>query len=150
MWLAHCAITRHLRLTCVGMWFVFMAATGAMAQTSKLDAPVRTKSTVRSEIKRGEDAASQCSHKAGANYLFFVDCLNGEEHSYQSSDPFLFGLFVAALATGEVLNKDSSWLPLWSKEVARIAKAYKLSESDFCAAFAMKCEVVTRIVSGAK
>jgi hypothetical protein len=127
-----------------------MVAPCALAQISRIEAPVTPKPTVRSEIKRGEDAASQCSLKAHANYIFFVDCLNGEEHSYQTSDPFLLGLFVVALATGESADKDSSWLPTWRKEIARIIKAGKLTETDLCAAFAMKCEVVKRIIRSAE
>jgi hypothetical protein len=143
------AIKPYWRLLHLGTWLVLTAATSAFAQTSTPHTPPSIKSTVRSEIWRGEQAGSQCSLKARDNYVFFVGCMIGEEHSYQTSDPFFLGLFLVALARADILNEDSSWVGIWQREVARIVKEYKLTGSYLCASVEMKCENVKRIVGGA-
>jgi hypothetical protein len=72
----------------------------AYAQTSKLDAPISTKPTVRSEIKRGEAAAFDCGLKNLTNYLAFTTCISGvadfNQQKSTKSDPFILGLSVEA------------------------------------------------------
>ena len=90
---------------------------GAQAQTS-LDAPVDTKPTVRSEIKRGYSAAFNCFLEATNDYLAFTICVSAvqEENEQKStlSDPFLLGLSVEALAQANLIKPSESggWIPI--------------------------------------
>lgn len=131
------------------------------AQTSKLDAPIITKPTVRSEIKRGESAAIQCMLKSSLNYSVFMDCLNADQYSNEQkntkSNPYLLGLSISAVDSVSVLSKhgltngqENAWLRIWKKDIARIVKAYKLTDKDLCGVFSLNCEEVERIVSSAK
>lgn len=129
----------------------------ADAQTSKLDTPINTKPTVRSEIKRGEDAAFECSLNAGTHYAAFVNCINAEIHSNlqasTKSEPFTLGLFVTALVHGRIMNRgqeDPSWFPIWRKDAARIVKAYKLTDTELCETFRMKCDSMKQLINGPK
>jgi hypothetical protein len=142
MWMESSGLGFCLKTLQIGTCLVFMSTTCSFAQASKLDVPIGARATIRSEIKRGEDAGSQCLLKARDNYVFFVGCLIGETHSHQTSDPFLLGLFVVARATGQSVEKDSAWLPKWGTAIARIIDTYRLSKGDLCAAFVMKCEIV--------
>jgi hypothetical protein len=126
------------------------------AQTSKLDAPISTKPTIRSEIKRGEAAAFDCGLKAVTNYLAFSVCVSGVADSNQQqstkSDPFVLGLSIEALAQARIIGRgqDSGWESIWRKDTMRIIKSYKLTDADLCASFDMKCEIVKQIVSEAR
>jgi len=148
----------HSISTCIALSAMLISTCGfAGAQTSKLDAPVSTTPTVRSEIKRGEDAAFECSLNAGTRYSAFVDCINAAIHfnlqANTKSEAFTLGLFVTALAHGRIINRgqeDPSWFPIWRKDVARIVKAYKLTETELCATFRMKCDLMKRLISDPK
>jgi hypothetical protein len=128
----------------------------AYGQTSKLDAPISTKPTIRTEIKRGEAAAFDCGLQSVTDYSAFTTCINAVEDSNQQkntkSEPFMLGLSIEALAQAQIINpsENSGWVSIWRKNTAQIIKAYKLTDADLCAAFDMKCEVVKRVVSQAK
>ena len=96
-------------------WFMSASVAGvvlittsffASAQTSKLDAPISTKPTIRSEIKRGEAAAFDCGLHAITNYSAFTTCVSNVADANQQkntmSDPFMLGLSVGALAKHEL------------------------------------------------
>ena len=124
---------------------------------SRLDAPVSTKPTVKSEIKRGGAAAFDCGLKGNiTDYSAFTACINAVQDSNQqkntNSEPFLLGLSVTALAHTEAIRPDlgTGWVSIWRKNVVRIIKVYKLTDADLCSAFDLKCEVVKRVVSQAK
>jgi hypothetical protein len=147
------------KLTGVAIGIALIASSSfAYAQTSKLDAPISTKPTVGVEIKRGADTAFECFSKNLSKYRAFVECLNNEIHSNQQnntkSDPYMLGLSIVALVDGQASNggqEDPLWFPFWRKNIARIVKADKLTDTDLCAALDfLKCDVVKRIVSGAK
>lgn len=128
----------------------------ASAQTSKLDAPISTKPTIRSEIKRGEVAAFDCGLHAITNYSAFTTCVSNVADANQQkntmSDPFMLGLSVGALAQARIISpgQNSGWVSIWRKDTMRIVKAHKLTDADLCAAFDMKCEAVKLIVSEAR
>jgi len=142
----------------VGAAGVVLIATSisAYAQTSKLDAPISTKPTIRSEIKRGEAAAFDCGLKNITNHLAFITCISGVADSNQQqstkSDPFVLGLSVEALAQARIigLGQNPGWESIWRKDTTRIIKSYKLTDADLCASFDMKCEIVKQIVSEAR
>ena len=128
----------------------------AYAQTG-LDAPVSTKPTVRSEIKRGDSAAFNCFLDAVTDYLAFTNCVRDVQELNQQkstlSDPFLLGLSVGALAQAAVIrpNENEGWIPIWRKDTTRIMKTYKLSAKDICTAIESQgCNTITQIVSQAK
>jgi hypothetical protein len=113
----------------------------------------------RPRLPQRVDTALDCFLKNTAKYLPFVDCLNNEIHSNQQnntkSDPYILGLSIVALLDGQINNggqEDPLWFPFWRKNIARIVKAHKLTDTDLCAALvdSLKCDAVKRIVSGAK
>ena len=124
------------------------------AQTSKLDAEVSTKPTVRSEIKRGDAAAFDCGLHNITNPPAFTKCITQVTDSNQQkstlTDPFVLGLSVQALVQAKVIHVDDSSILFWRKDTARILKAYKLTATDLCPVFDTKCEVVKQVVSEAK
>lgn len=128
---------------------------GAHARTG-LDAPVNTKPTVRSEIRRGYSAAFNCFLETTSDYSAFTTCVNAvQEDNVQKStlsDPFLLGLSVEALAQANLIKPSESggWIPIWRKNTARIMKALKLVAKDICTAIESQgCNTFTRIIDEA-
>ena len=80
---------------------VFASATALMLMSvsgyaqSKLDAPVSTQPTVRTEIRRGHEAAFSCGLKSGLAFNGVVNCFNEVLHDNEQkgslSEAFQFG-----------------------------------------------------------
>lgn len=119
----------------------------APAQDSKLNAPVSRQPTVASEIERGNELGFACGLHAIPNASRLIDCVNDaiddNRQKTTLSEPFEFGLYVAALQQAHSVFKIplGGFVSLWRDRMAKIMKSRKLSLSDFCKATgAEKCD----------
>jgi hypothetical protein len=98
-----------------------------------LNAPVQTKPTIGSEIKRGFDVSNQCIHFIGEGPLAFEGCITQLEHKSRESlaDPRAFdvGIYLSAWNLLDIPGMNASDSTERMYELFRIAQG-KLGVTD--------------------
>ncbi len=139
-----------VRVVCIAVALAWTCAP-AFSQTANLDAPVSRQPTVRSEIKRGSTDAFRCAMKYDDpdTALKFSGCVEDLVFSNISnstiSDPYLFGLYTAAIPSLKLhikyIDKSRSktdyelapkTLEGWRDHAKELSAKTGLTRSDFC------------------
>jgi hypothetical protein len=116
------------------------------SMAADLNAPVVPKVTIKSEIKRGDDAAFRCLMKTHMGWPDFSSCLDevlsAETQRNTISDPFRLGFYYRAYDSmsniGKVrgnLRENGQFMQeegFYYKTQGQLRKSLHLSENDIC------------------
>lgn len=137
------------------------------AMALDLDAPAEKKITVKSEIKRGEEACSLLGCKS-YNYIVdeIGDCCNKviESNKQKNTDTeaFLLGAYFGgwvnmdtiidakadiAKRSGRAYNEEMLWPDFYFKEYRKRQQAMGISDDKLCDACEMKCNAIKPFIA---